>query len=156
RPPGCAGAARSDALLRAELVRFSDHPAARRAVRAKGADRLPRVAPHRDAAHLRRESHAAAGLHGRRLPRDRRPRGDRPGYARRRLGRRLSRPHRSDARLRGGLASLMVQALSTATALEADRAHVLARTEPIWRELRGARLLITGGTGFVGSWMLEA
>jgi nucleoside-diphosphate-sugar epimerase len=55
----------------------------------------------------------------------------------------------------------MVPALSgpgagAAAALEADRAHVLARTEALWRELRGARLLVTGGTGFVGSWMLEA
>jgi nucleoside-diphosphate-sugar epimerase len=50
----------------------------------------------------------------------------------------------------------VVPTLSAATTLEADRDHVLARTEPIWRELRGARLLITGGTGFVGSWMLEA
>jgi nucleoside-diphosphate-sugar epimerase len=50
----------------------------------------------------------------------------------------------------------MVPALSTGGALESERAHVLAHTEPVWRELRGARLLITGGTGFVGSWMLEA
>ena len=50
----------------------------------------------------------------------------------------------------------MVPALSTGTGMEADRAHVLARTEAVWRELKGARLLITGGTGFVGSWMLEA
>lgn len=50
----------------------------------------------------------------------------------------------------------MVPALSGAEALEADRAHVLARTEPLWRDLRGARVLITGGTGFVGAWLLEA
>mgnify|MGYP003292335868 CR=1 FL=1 len=30
----------------------------------------------------------------------------------------------------------------------ADRAHVLAHTETLWRELRGARLLITGGSKF--------
>jgi nucleoside-diphosphate-sugar epimerase len=50
----------------------------------------------------------------------------------------------------------MVPALTTAERLEADRAHVLARTEPLWRDLRGARVLITGGTGFVGAWLLEA
>lgn len=50
----------------------------------------------------------------------------------------------------------MVPSLSTtAEALEADRTHVLSRTEDLWRGLRGARVLVTGGTGFVGSWVLE-
>jgi nucleoside-diphosphate-sugar epimerase len=37
-----------------------------------------------------------------------------------------------------------------------DLAEVLEQTETIWPALKGARILITGGTGFFGSWLLES
>jgi nucleoside-diphosphate-sugar epimerase len=36
-----------------------------------------------------------------------------------------------------------------------DLDAVLERTEDVWSNLRQARILITGGTGFIGCWLLE-
>ena len=38
----------------------------------------------------------------------------------------------------------------------ADRAHLLRYTEGLWDALRGQQLFVTGGTGFLGCWVLEA
>lgn len=39
---------------------------------------------------------------------------------------------------------------------EEDMAAINAALAPLWPQLSGARVLMTGGTGFIGRWMLEA
>ena len=39
---------------------------------------------------------------------------------------------------------------------EDDLDLVLAQTRPFWQQYDGARVFVTGGTGFIGAWLLEA
>lgn len=40
--------------------------------------------------------------------------------------------------------------------LQKDLEHISVHTQKLWAELRNCRIFITGGTGFVGRWMLES
>jgi nucleoside-diphosphate-sugar epimerase len=40
--------------------------------------------------------------------------------------------------------------------LVADLNYIVEHTQSVWPELKGQRIFITGGTGFIGTWLLEA
>ena len=155
-PLGRLAVRRGDARQRPELVRIPDGPA-RSGPRSSDEDLCrPRSATHRASQVLRRESPAPARVRARPAPRRRRSRQHRRDHAWRAVPRGISGADRRDAPGGGrvGRRAHTVR-MTVARVSQRDLDHCLSQAERALRELRGERILLTGGTGFFGRWLLE-
>src|ERR1019366_2124769 len=158
--------ARSHRAFGPKLVRLSPRRTQGCAHNPQPDRALPGISKHSHPPALRRQPASPARLSRHSAARDRRFTEHRLCNEQRFLDRPLPRHHSIDDRLHGGdfpsdsksrlRGSRSIGHATMTNRLANDLDNILARTEPLWQQLRGQRVLITGATGFFGCWLLES
>src|SRR4029077_962923 len=161
--------ARSHRAFGTKLVRFSPCRAQGCAHQPQPGRAFPGIPEHSHPPALRRQLASSARLSRHSASRGRQFRQHRLCNDQRLLDRPLPRHHAIHDRLRGGglpsdsksrlrrsrnIGYTTMSHENATNRLAQDLDNILARTEPLWKELRGERLLITGASGFFGCWLL--